>query len=256
MMTGSHYVERTPFSQLAGIAECVWFQEVASGGEAHNQRVLPDGCVDMLWRDGVLCVAGPDTRWRVESIPMGTSIVGIRLRPGAARVLFGNMPASDARNQQLDLADVWGARHTRQLVGQAAEARSLPQVAELLEAAVLARLPHTGGLDPLVTAAVAVLDNPRPEPVWAVAERLGLSERQLRRRFDSSVGYGPKVLEGVLRLRRAIRLAHSTPYSDRVWAADVAIEAGYSDQPHMTREMRRLAGVTPGELIPRRRHPR
>jgi AraC-like DNA-binding protein len=28
--------------------------------------------------------------------------------------------------------------------------------------------------------------------------------------------------------------------------ADVATVAGYADQPHMTRELRKLAGVTPG----------
>jgi AraC-like DNA-binding protein len=33
--------------------------------------------------------------------------------------------------------------------------------------------------------------------------------------------------------------------------ADVAAAAGYADQPHMTRELRRLTGMTPGELLVR-----
>jgi transcriptional regulator GlxA family with amidase domain len=97
--------------------------------------------------------------------------------------------------------------------------------------------------DPVVAAAVREFDTPRPVAVPVIADRYGLSERQFRRRFVAAVGYGPSTLAGVLRLGRAMRLcAAARP------AADVAFAVGYADQPHMTREMRRLAGVTPGEL--------
>jgi AraC-like DNA-binding protein len=86
-----------------------------------------------------------------------------------------------------------------------------------------------------------------------VAERFGLSERQLRRRFVAAVGYGPKTLEGVFRMRRAMSLSDTISADGiRLRAADVAMAAGYADQPHMTREMRRLTGMTPGELLVRR----
>ncbi|HEX4705986.1 MAG TPA: helix-turn-helix transcriptional regulator, partial [Pseudonocardiaceae bacterium] len=84
----------------------------------------------------------------------------------------------------------------------------------------------------------------RPPPIPDVADRFGLSERQFRRRFVTAVGYGPKTLTSVLRLGRAMRRLYDPTHR----AADVAIAAGYADQPHMTREMRRLAGITPGEL--------
>jgi len=78
-----------------------------------------------------------------------------------------------------------------------------------------------------------------------LADEIGLSERQLRRRFTEAVGYGPKALHGILRFQHALHLARST--GDGL--ATIAHEAGYADQAHFTREVRRLAGVTPTRLI-------
>jgi AraC-like DNA-binding protein len=80
--------------------------------------------------------------------------------------------------------------------------------------------------------------------VAALADGLGLSERQLRRRCLELFGYGPKVLDRVLRLERALAAARrGAPF------ALVAADAGYADQPHLAREVRALAGVPLGELL-------
>jgi AraC-like DNA-binding protein len=247
-MIESRYEERPPAPELAGFVDSLWCQQIVAGTRTahYSQRVLPDGCVDVLWWDGVLCVAGPDTRWRMARMPAGSSTVGVRFRPGTGALLLGALPADEVRDQQVDLADVWGTRQVRTLAERIGDAGSPWEVADLLQRAVLARPPETSRVDPMVRDAVRVLNAPRPAPVAAVADRFGVSERQLRRRFVAAVGYGPKQLEGVLRLRRAIRQFEP---GARVSAADVAVRAGYADQPHMTREMRRLAGVTPGELL-------
>ena len=67
------------------------------------------------------------------------------------------------------------------------------------------------------------------------------------RRFDVAVGYGPKTLHRVLRFQRLMRLlATAGPTAD---LAGLAIETGYADQAHMTREVTRLAGRSPGNLV-------
>jgi transcriptional regulator GlxA family with amidase domain len=79
--------------------------------------------------------------------------------------------------------------------------------------------------------------------VDALAEELGLSERQLRRRCMAGVGYGPKTLQRVLRLRRFLRAG-----ADEL--AKAAFDAGFADQAHLTRECRRLTGLPPSALRP------
>jgi AraC-like DNA-binding protein len=80
-----------------------------------------------------------------------------------------------------------------------------------------------------------------------VAERLDVSERQLRRRCQAAVGYGPATLRRVLRFRRFVSWADAgAPGGD---LATIAAELGYADQAHLTRECTRLAGQTPTALI-------
>ena len=74
----------------------------------------------------------------------------------------------------------------------------------------------------------------------------GISERQMQRRFSAALGYGPKMFQSVLRLQRFLHLSENT--SDSQTLADVAASVGYSDQPHMTREVRRFTGSPPTGL--------
>jgi transcriptional regulator GlxA family with amidase domain len=82
--------------------------------------------------------------------------------------------------------------------------------------------------------------------VTGLAPTLTVSERQLRRRFDAAVGYGPKTLQRVLRFRRVIDLLTAAPGATDL--ADLAVLAGYADQAHLTRETTRLAGLPPAAL--------
>jgi AraC-like DNA-binding protein len=221
--------------------QSVWCQRVSAGDTCYAQRVVPDGCADVLWYNGELQVAGPDTSWRMVALAPGAVTVGIRFRPGAARLLFGDVPVSAARDEMADLADLWGARPVRELADRITDADT---AAAVLQQAVVDRLSQVDDVDPVVADAVREFETPRPAAVPLIADRYGLSERQFRRRFVAAVGYGPSTLAGVLRLGRAMRLCATSARP----AADVAFAVGYADQPHMTREMRRLAGVTPGDL--------
>lgn len=238
-MVRTTYVERAPVAALAGRVRAVWQMRVPDDA-SHTQRVLPDGCADVLWWGGKLSVAGPDTAYRMVDLVPGTTITAIRFRTGAAGVLFGDVPVSEARDDQPPLAGLWGDGAARELTERLADAAS---PADVLETAVAARLSQVDDVDPVVVRAVSLFDSPAPPSVSGVADRFGLSERQFRRRFVHAVGYGPSTLVGVLRLERAMRLFGT---SERT--ADVAAVAGYADQPHMTRELRKLAGVTPGRL--------
>lgn len=75
-------------------------------------------------------------------------------------------------------------------------------------------------------------------PIGAIAERVGLSARQLQRRSASAFGYGTKTLQRILRLQRALLLVR-----DGARAADSAALSGYADQAHLARDVKELAGV-------------
>ncbi|MEU9451306.1 DUF6597 domain-containing transcriptional factor [Streptomyces sp. NPDC048277] len=215
------YRERA--SRLAGAV--VWTNTPSAAGPG---RVLPDGCMDLLWHDGRLLVAGPDTRAYVTPGDAG-AWVGLRFRPGTAPAFLG-VPAHELLDRRVELSDLWPASAVRRLCARVD--RAADPAAEL-EAIALER---DVSPDPLLSRLVEALDAGRP--VAAVADELGLGARQVHRRSVVSFGYGPKTLARVLRMQRALSLARAG-----VPLAETAVRAGYADQPHLSREVRELAGV-------------
>ncbi|MBL1103614.1 helix-turn-helix domain-containing protein [Streptomyces sp. 5-8] len=224
------YAERE--SRLTGAV--VWTNSPDGTGA---RPVLPDGCMDLLWSEGRLLVAGPDTRPYVPGGP-ARSWAGIRFFPGTAPALLG-VPAHELRDLRVELADLWPAARVRRLGDRVAAA---PDPAGALEDIALERAAEAGDPDPVLRRLVGCLDAGRP--VSATAAELGFGERRLHRRCLTAFGYGPKTLARILRLRRALALARSgTPY------AETAARAGYADQSHLAREVRELAGMPLGELL-------
>jgi AraC-like DNA-binding protein len=76
---------------------------------------------------------------------------------------------------------------------------------------------------------------------------IGISERQLHRRFSAAIGYGPKMFQSVLRFQRLLKTAREMRGEQSM--AHLAASAGYADQAHMTRDVQRLANLRPTVLF-------
>lgn len=247
-MAGTGYRERTPSPDLAADVVCTWTGRIGDTGESYTDQVLPDGCVDVIWDGTRLLAAGPDTG-PVPLRPLpGTTFVGIRLRPGRAAGVLSR-PASDVRDQRPDLADLWGRSGTDRLATEVAHARDANAVEALLTRAIRRRLTTAPPPDRVIDALVATLRaRPPAGPglIATLAADLGVTERALHRRCSAAVGYGPKTLDRVLRFRRALALAESEATTS---LGVLAAAAGYADQAHLSRECRRMSGLTPSELF-------
>ncbi|MEU4093412.1 helix-turn-helix transcriptional regulator [Streptomyces sp. NPDC026673] len=220
---------------MSTVPGAVLWTKTAGAGAA---RVLPDGCIDLIWGEGTgLFAAGPDTTAHLSADPPGTRFAGLRFAPGVGPAVFG-LPAHELRDQRVPLEALWPGAEVRRLTERVAAAADPGAV---LEALVLRRgLPRAATpWAPQVAANLAA-----GARVDAVAEDAGLSERQLHRRCLDAFGYGPKTLARILRLQHALRLARRGHAF-----AEVAACAGYADQAHLARDVRALAGVPLGELL-------
>jgi AraC-like DNA-binding protein len=233
------YREFAPSPPLHALVACRWLRELPADDPAGSTLVLPDGCVDLIWRDGRLLVAGLDLTARRSQVRAGSAIAGIRLRPGVAGAVLG-LPASELLDVQVPLEDVLGTRASEFSERQGREAEYL-----LLEGLVATAMTD-GAPDPLVLAATRRLGFPGSR-VDELANALGISERQLRRRFHQAVGYGPKTLDRILRFRRLVAQAQAVSDGE-VDLARLAADLGYADQAHMTRDSVRLTGMSPARL--------
>lgn len=213
----------------------VWTRTCVAGEPP--SPVLPDGCMDLIWADGVLLVAGPDTGAFLPSTGAG-EFAGIRFAPGAAPALLG-IPAVALRDRRVRLDELFPAARVRALTALVDDAADRTRA---LERIALRRAAGTDPVDPVLTAVVAGLRAGRS--VEATAGRVGLSARALHRRSLAAFGYGPKMLARILRLQRALEQARAG-----VPAAETAIRCGYADQAHLARDVRDLAGCTLRSLL-------
>ena len=236
------YTEWPAPAALRDAVACLWAQ-VTGEGAGRAGLVLPDGCTDLIWEPGRgAFVAGPDTGPVATTMAAGTIVLGVRFRPSAGGPALG-IPLSELRDQRADLADL-----------RPADARRLsaaldPEVSADRLLDVTAALVADGAPDPAVARAARLLRDPAAR-AEDVATEVGLSLRQLRRRCQAVVGYGPKTLQRVLRFRRFLARVDARP--GILDLAAIAAEAGYADQAHLTRECGKLAGLTPAALARQR----
>lgn len=239
------YREWLPPVSLRHALACYWVRVTPADDGPRPTNVLPDLCTDLIWQSGHgAFVAGPDTGPAPTVTPPGSVLVGARFRPGAGGPALGQ-PLAQLRDQRVDLAAVSPAL-AEALRPDLTPAEAVHAVTQLAARMVTERPP-----DQLVVQAGRLLAVGRTG-ITDLAAAVCVSDRQLRRRFDEAVGYGPKVAERVLRFRRVLK--DLTSSDDEIDLARLAVEAGYSDQAHLTRETTRLSGLPPRALA-RTLHP-
>lgn len=230
------YREYPPPPALRGLAPCAW-RATVRGGSQHVQRVVPDGCMDLIWTGTELMVAGPDTGAFLIPQAPGSVVTGLRFAPGVAPTLL-RTPASAVRDQRMPLAEL--DRASAQLALAQLE-QGMPSD-QVLAGVALRAVRETGAPEHGPRRAAAMLR--AGTGVASTAAALGCGTRTLHRWSKTSFGYGPATLRRVLRFRDALELARRG-----VPGAEVAARAGYADQAHLSREVRALAGVPLRELL-------
>lgn len=213
-----------------------WWTSTASG----SGTVIPDGAVDLVVDIGqVPLVAGPDVEPRPVALPAGSTVIGLRLRPGVASQLLGD-GVDRVVGHGVPLVQVLARPDVERLLDDLGRVAGHPaSTAQALADAVDRRVPAGWSPDPVVVHAVAAIT------AGVVPDPQGLGPRQFRRRFTSAMGYGPAVFGRIARLDRFSELVTAHP---ELGLAELAARSGYYDQAHLARDCRRLLGLTPNQF--------
>jgi AraC-like DNA-binding protein len=239
------YREYRPSARLAKLVECFWTHETV-GKTVH--RVLPDGCVDLLFtQTGAvqeLIVVGTMTRAKLFDLPKAR-FIGVRFRPGTS-FLFVPVPGPELVDQRIPLREIWGPK-ANQLHEQLG-ACSVSQFIAQIETQLIARLYAQPERQPLLNSTQRILSwaeqqhgNVRIDDLAGLA---GLSSRQLRRVCLELTGLTPKHLCRAIRFRKAATQLMS---DGGLGSATIALDLGYYDQAHFINEFHALSGLTPSQ---------
>ena len=174
--------------------------------------------------------------------------MGLRFVPGGAYPFFGTR--LDVLTGKLaSFEEIWGGEGGR-FEQRLLAAGDDPERVRIAESFLLSRLAAGGRRDePVETAAEQIRRRRGRLSVSALGRSLGISARQMERRFGSALGIGPKSLCRVVRFQSVLRRLARSARPD--WAG-VALDCGFSDQSHLINEVRRLSGTTPRGLAENR----
>jgi AraC-like DNA-binding protein len=189
-------------------------------------------------------LVGPYARWTEIAYCGRVELLCLRFHPHGASALLG-IPIGEIANTIVEVRDVdpplW-----REVRSACDPDLPLAQRVERLQNALLARI-ERARRDELAERAVDALRRSRGRmPIGRVARALGASARKLERHFGASVGLEPKRLARILRFQSAVQRAFEG--HGATWV-ELAAQHGYSDQAHLAREFRELAGAAPTELL-------
>lgn len=221
-----------------------------------QHRVLPDGCTDLIfgfqhapgpvWLAAPrLAVVGPMKRFILVDLEPGGVSLGVRLRPGWAQALLGVSPRELCG---LNVSAQDCSPTLTQLQRRMEDCASPAQAMALLQRTIARRWASFRSMaKPRAVQALGHLQASSGQVrMAALARELGVSERTLHRDILDEAGVPPKLLARVLRFQRAVSLLRSREGTD---LCDIALECGYADQAHLSRDVRELAGVSPTALV-------
>lgn len=235
------YREFSPPPALRPFVACFWQRVAPASQHPVVSRVLPDGCVDLLFEanSGAALLVGTMTRAHEFVAAAATDLVAVRLQPGALRHLV-RADACEFNDGHVDLIDVardWRDARERLLTG-APERRLAALQNELRRRTVNCRL------DAIDDALARWTRQQGPVRIDELATRLCISRQWLGRQVTARTGLSPRRLARVLRFSAAASdLRAGRP------AAAVACDHGYADQAHLCRDVREFAGTTPSQLV-------
>jgi AraC-like DNA-binding protein len=172
-------------------------------------------------------------------LQVNLSILGARL--------FLGRPLRELRNRAVELEDVFG-RDARRLTRELYDARSWDARFGILDRELTGRIltARTPSAAVLCAWSRLVATGGRAS-IGQIVSDVGCSQKHLIAQFREEIGLSPKTLGRVLRFGRAVRIIKER--GGAVTLTEVALDCGYYDQAHFSRDFRAFAGVTPTELI-------
>jgi AraC-like DNA-binding protein len=175
------------------------------------------------------------------------SAFGLRvfIKPLGVRAILG-VASHEIASLVLNLSDIWGKR-AEDLVEMLLCAATWHQRFAILDQAFTSRLNPISAQPEIFWAWERLAKSHGSVPVQQLADETGYGRRYFSERFRDTIGVSPKLAARVFRFERACRLIADK----RLGLAHVAIECGYYDQAHLTREWYALAGCSPKQWVTR-----
>jgi AraC-like DNA-binding protein len=254
------YKTWAPNLSLAHFIKCFWTLEAPANVSQERQRIVPDGCMEMIFHYGDLFyqyledgtkvtqprsfVFGQITK-PLEIGPSGkTGVIAARFHPDGF-IPFSTMEIKAMDNCAVSLWELYGEQGNvleQDVLSSTATAERI----EKIEIFLLSKLRSPKGIDALAKSSVDLLLQSKGQvTIDSLAEQLKSNRRQLERKFVTTIGLSPKQLSKIVRLQSTLKMIEQKNFKS---LTALAHEGGYFDQAHFIKDFKEFTGLSPKQF--------
>ena len=253
------YFEISPSRVLAPYIKTYWFLEgnfpVAG---AQPERIFPDGCMELIIHYGD--VFQRITENKAEKQPAGfvfgqleeyiellpgqaTGVMGIKFYPHGLSH-FTDVPVNEIKQQAIELPHLF-KKEGYYLDEKVALAKAARDRVKVVEDFLLRQLRGSKRNSELINIMVQDIYTANGSiAIRDLIRKYHTTERQMERFFAIQVGLSAKTFSRIIRFQRSFQLA---PHAKTL--THLALDAGYFDQAHFSREFRSFTGLSPRQYF-------
>ena len=241
-----------PGELLRAYISCYWaMTSPVELNEPISHRVLPDGCVDIIFdlnarsHGEAAVIAGTMTKPIFAELKGRVNYLAVRFLPGGFLHFFDD-PVRRIADRVVPLEMISGGETcdlAERLIGES----GIESRIELIEGCFERLLMKNNRSDPVVRSALAnILRHKGNIEVSRLSMDANSSQRQLSRKFKKWVGVGPKSFCRIIRFQNVLRMLPACANRNLL---SIALDGGYYDQSHFIHEFNSYYGLGPSEFL-------
>ncbi|MCE3294877.1 MAG: transcriptional regulator, AraC family [Crocinitomicaceae bacterium] len=246
--------------ELSPLVKCFWSLEAPASDITEKQRIVPDGCMELIFHYGDLyCqfredgssfeqprafVFGQITTPLEIAATGKTGILAARFYPDGFDPL-ATIPIRDMENTAVSLEKLFGKEGIELEEKVLAAADNTVRI-QLIEAFLLGRLQSSEAIDRVSRSCVEVLLQLKGQiSVDELSDQLNVNRRQLERKLSAAIGLSPKQLSKIIRLQATLKMLENGQFTN---LTELAYENGYFDQAHFIKDFKEFTGMSPKQF--------
>lgn len=254
------YIQYEVQKDLRPFIKCYWSLEAPEAPLPEKQRIVPDGCMEMIFHYGDLYkqyLSDGSFILQPRSFVFGQITTPLEIEPAGATGLiaarfnpdgfypFTSMAVATMNNRAIALEDLFG-KEGLALQEEVIHATGNELRKTIIESFLLNRLQTAEACERIASAAVqALLESKGQQTMEEISEKLQVNRRQLERKFATGTGLSPKQFSKIARLQAACRMIGRMQHSS---LTALAYEAGYYDQAHFIKDFKEFTGLSPKQF--------
>ncbi len=252
-----NYEVHDPPPELKDFIKCFWILEDEKKELQVRQRIIPDGCMEMIFHFGDLYqqyfedgssiiqprsfIYGQISSF-IEIAPTGTTgIIAARFLPDGLAPLL-DIPVVSLENKAVGIEKIFG-KEGKLLESLIINSTNNEERKKILQFFLLQRIVNPATINKITKSCLETIFLAHGKiGISELAKKTAINKRKLERTFITAVGMSPKQLSKIIRLQNTISMLNKKQYNS---LTELAYENGYYDQAHFIKDFREFTGISP-----------